>query len=30
VEHKGKYYNVNMRLYDPPKTKIPLLMGQRT
>jgi F420-dependent hydroxymycolic acid dehydrogenase len=27
VEHKGKYYNVNMRLYDPPKTKIPLLMA---
>ncbi|HEY7353593.1 MAG TPA: TIGR03557 family F420-dependent LLM class oxidoreductase [Terriglobales bacterium] len=27
VNHKGKYYNVNMRLYDPPKTKIPLLMA---
>lgn len=27
VEHKGQYYNVNMRLYDPPKTKIPLLMA---
>jgi len=27
VEHHGKYYNVNMRLYDPPKTKIPLLMA---
>jgi len=27
VEHQGKYYNVNMRLYDPPKTKIPLLMA---
>jgi TAT-translocated FGD2 family F420-dependent dehydrogenase len=27
VEHQGKYYNVNMRLFDPPKTKIPLLMA---
>jgi TAT-translocated FGD2 family F420-dependent dehydrogenase len=27
IEHQGKYYNVNMRLYDPPKTKIPLLMA---
>lgn len=27
VEHKGKYYQVNMRLYDQPKTKIPLLMA---
>src|SRR5581483_348274 len=27
VAHQGKYYNVNMRLYDPPKTKIPLLMA---
>jgi G6PDH family F420-dependent oxidoreductase len=27
VEHKGKYYQVNMRLYDRPKTKIPLLMA---
>jgi F420-dependent hydroxymycolic acid dehydrogenase len=27
VEHQGKYYQVNMRLYDPPKTKIPLLMA---
>jgi TAT-translocated FGD2 family F420-dependent dehydrogenase len=27
VEHKGKYYQVNMRLYDQPKTQIPLLMA---
>lgn len=27
VAHQGKYYNVTMRLYDPPKTKIPLLMA---
>src|SRR5579872_6600173 len=27
VEHQGKYYSVNMRLCDPPKTKIPLLMA---
>jgi F420-dependent hydroxymycolic acid dehydrogenase len=27
VEHKGQYYDVNMRLYDPPETKIPLLMA---
>jgi len=27
VVHQGKYYSVNMRLYDPPKTKIPLLMA---
>jgi len=27
VEHKGKYYQLNMRLYDQPKTKIPLLMA---
>ncbi len=27
VEHQGKYYNVNMRLYDPPKKRIPLLMA---
>lgn len=27
VAHQGKYYNVNMRLYDPPKTRIPLLMA---
>ena len=27
VEHKGQYYNVNAKLYDPPKTKIPLLMA---
>ena len=27
VEHQGKHYNVNARLYDRPKTKIPLLMA---
>lgn len=27
IAHKGKYYDVNMRLYDRPKTKIPLLMA---
>jgi TAT-translocated FGD2 family F420-dependent dehydrogenase len=27
IEHKGKYYQVNMRLYDPPKQPIPLLMA---
>jgi F420-dependent hydroxymycolic acid dehydrogenase len=27
VQHQGKYYNVNMRLYDTPKTRIPLLMA---
>ncbi len=27
VAHQGKYYSVNMRLYDRPKTKIPLLMA---
>jgi F420-dependent hydroxymycolic acid dehydrogenase len=27
VQHQGKYYNVNARLYDPPKTTIPLLMA---
>lgn len=27
VEHKGRYYNVNARIYDSPKTKIPVLMA---
>lgn len=27
VNHKGKYYNVNARLYDPPVKPIPLLMA---
>ncbi|MGH9512339.1 MAG: TIGR03557 family F420-dependent LLM class oxidoreductase [Terriglobales bacterium] len=27
VEHSGKYYNVNARLYDPPAKTIPLLMA---
>lgn len=27
VVHQGKYYNVNARLYDPPKTRVPLLMA---
>jgi TAT-translocated FGD2 family F420-dependent dehydrogenase len=27
VSHKGKYYQVNMRLYDPPAKPIPLLMA---
>lgn len=27
IEHKGKYYNVNARLYDPPAKPIPLLMA---
>lgn len=27
IQHQGNYYNVNMRLYDKPKTKIPLLMA---
>jgi F420-dependent hydroxymycolic acid dehydrogenase len=27
VSHKGKYYNVNARLYDPPSAPIPLLMA---
>src|SRR5438477_9663155 len=27
VEHKGKYYNVNARLYDRPAKPIPLLMA---
>lgn len=27
VEHTGKYYDLNMQLYDSPKTQIPLLMA---
>lgn len=27
IEHKGKYYNVNARLYDPPAKPIPILMA---
>jgi len=27
IEHKGKYYNVNARLYDPPGKPIPILMA---
>jgi TAT-translocated FGD2 family F420-dependent dehydrogenase len=27
VEHSGKYYNVNARLYDPPAKPIPLMMA---
>jgi F420-dependent hydroxymycolic acid dehydrogenase len=27
VSHKGKYYNVNAKLYDPPAKTIPLLMA---
>jgi TAT-translocated FGD2 family F420-dependent dehydrogenase len=27
ISHKGKYYNVNMKLYDPPAKPIPLLMA---
>jgi TAT-translocated FGD2 family F420-dependent dehydrogenase len=27
VQHKGKYYHVNARLYDPPRQPIPLLMA---
>jgi F420-dependent hydroxymycolic acid dehydrogenase len=27
IVHKGRYYDVNMRLYDRPRTKIPLLMA---
>jgi alkanesulfonate monooxygenase SsuD/methylene tetrahydromethanopterin reductase-like flavin-dependent oxidoreductase (luciferase family) len=27
VEHEGKYYKVNARLYDPPAKPIPLLMA---
>jgi len=27
VQHQGKYYNVNGKLYDPPANSIPLLMA---
>jgi TAT-translocated FGD2 family F420-dependent dehydrogenase len=27
IEHRGKYYNVNAKLYDPPAQPIPLLMA---
>jgi TAT-translocated FGD2 family F420-dependent dehydrogenase len=27
VSHKGKYYEINARLYDPPQKQIPLLMA---
>ncbi|HZR58817.1 MAG TPA: TIGR03557 family F420-dependent LLM class oxidoreductase [Terriglobales bacterium] len=27
ISHKGKYYQVNMKLYDPPAKPIPLLMA---
>ncbi len=27
IDHKGKYYTVNARLYDPPAKPIPLLMA---
>jgi TAT-translocated FGD2 family F420-dependent dehydrogenase len=27
LDHKGKYYQVTMRLYDPPQQPIPLLMA---
>ncbi|MGA9528963.1 MAG: TIGR03557 family F420-dependent LLM class oxidoreductase [Terriglobales bacterium] len=27
IDHKGKYYTVNARLYDPPAEPIPLLMA---
>ncbi len=27
VHHKGQYYNVNAKLFDPPKTQIPLMMA---
>jgi F420-dependent hydroxymycolic acid dehydrogenase len=27
LEHKGKYYQVNARLYDPPAKRIPLMMA---
>ena len=27
ITHKGKYYNVNAKLYDPPAQPIPLLMA---
>ena len=27
IVHRGKYYNVNARLYDPPARQVPLLMA---
>jgi TAT-translocated FGD2 family F420-dependent dehydrogenase len=27
VQHQGKYYNVNAKLYDPPRDTIPMLMA---
>lgn len=27
IDHSGKYYNVNARLYDPPSKPIPLMMA---
>jgi len=27
IDHKGTYYNVNAKLYDAPRTRIPLLMA---
>jgi TAT-translocated FGD2 family F420-dependent dehydrogenase len=27
IQHKGKYYNVNAKLYDPPANPIPILMA---
>jgi F420-dependent hydroxymycolic acid dehydrogenase len=27
VQHKGKYFNVNARLYDPPAKPVPILMA---
>lgn len=27
VQHQGRYYNVNAKLYDPPAKRIPLLMA---
>jgi TAT-translocated FGD2 family F420-dependent dehydrogenase len=27
IDHQGKYYHVNARLYDPPKGNVPLLMA---
>lgn len=29
VEHAGKYYKVNARLYDPPASTIPLMMASK-
>jgi F420-dependent hydroxymycolic acid dehydrogenase len=27
INHRGKYYNVNARLYDPPASQVPILMA---